>query len=522
MLIWGNHQLEVAIHGQGLTLGAYLGLEMRIKSIKLNHFKRFSDLTINLGENPKKIVALVGPNGCGKSSIFDAIEEKAKDIRGGGAEHAYLFKGTYLGATDAYDRNRCIVIQTDKGDRFNKTDVYFRSSYRFTPRIALNSISQLPQMEEDRSRPNTSSDLDKRLEENYARLIGQFFSDVYDSEESGKGWAHKNIETLNNILERILDIKISHLGNPVENKGCLYFEKGKSKDFPYNNLSSGEKEAIDLLLDIFLKTKVFSDTIFCIDEPELHLNTAIQKNLLIEIEKLIPDSCQLWIATHSIGFLNALQVNLKDKTQIIDMNEYDFDTTVKLNPIEPTRKNWQKIFKIALEDLTGLVAPKTIIYCEGGMRNSLDEQILNGIFSKYHDTLFISATNKSEAIKYAGVALTILNRAFDDVQIKVLVDRDEPPTIIPKLSDVKVCVLRRNELENYLFDKEIVMQAYPQVTEEEYDSLCSDIVNADIKKQIKEFEDLCGEKSVKLKENLASAIKEGTRVYKELEEIIFL
>lgn len=44
---------------------------MKIKSIKLSHFRRFTDLTINLGDSPKKIIALVGPNGCGKSSIFD-------------------------------------------------------------------------------------------------------------------------------------------------------------------------------------------------------------------------------------------------------------------------------------------------------------------------------------------------------------------------------------------------------------------------------------------------------------------
>ncbi len=47
---------------------------MRIKTIELkNGYKRFHHLTINLGDNPKRIVALVGPNGCGKSSVLDGI-----------------------------------------------------------------------------------------------------------------------------------------------------------------------------------------------------------------------------------------------------------------------------------------------------------------------------------------------------------------------------------------------------------------------------------------------------------------
>jgi DNA repair exonuclease SbcCD ATPase subunit len=47
---------------------------MKIKKVQLkNGYKRFHDLTIDLGENPKRIIALVGPNGCGKSSIFDGL-----------------------------------------------------------------------------------------------------------------------------------------------------------------------------------------------------------------------------------------------------------------------------------------------------------------------------------------------------------------------------------------------------------------------------------------------------------------
>src|SRR4051812_41788300 len=47
---------------------------MRIKKVRLkNGYKRFRDLTIDLGESPARIVALVGPNGCGKSSVLDGL-----------------------------------------------------------------------------------------------------------------------------------------------------------------------------------------------------------------------------------------------------------------------------------------------------------------------------------------------------------------------------------------------------------------------------------------------------------------
>jgi len=48
---------------------------MFIKKLQLQNFKRFTDLTIDLSSLvvAPKLVLLIGTNGCGKSSIFDAI-----------------------------------------------------------------------------------------------------------------------------------------------------------------------------------------------------------------------------------------------------------------------------------------------------------------------------------------------------------------------------------------------------------------------------------------------------------------
>ena len=46
---------------------------MKIKQVKLVKFKRFSDLIISEIPESTKLVVLVGPNGCGKSSLFEAF-----------------------------------------------------------------------------------------------------------------------------------------------------------------------------------------------------------------------------------------------------------------------------------------------------------------------------------------------------------------------------------------------------------------------------------------------------------------
>ena len=46
---------------------------MRIRSLHLNDYKRFTDLRISCIPESARLVVLIGPNGSGKSSVFDAF-----------------------------------------------------------------------------------------------------------------------------------------------------------------------------------------------------------------------------------------------------------------------------------------------------------------------------------------------------------------------------------------------------------------------------------------------------------------
>ncbi len=265
------------------------------------------------------------------------------------------------------------------------------------------------------------------MDESYRRLNLKYNNYLNSQDCRPSEAKSKIIGDLNSSIKNCLDLEIVSIGNIEANKGTLYFKKtDHPTEFDFNVLSSGEKEVVDILLDLYLRQDEYNDTIFLIDEPELHINTSIQKKLLLEINKLVGQNCQIWVATHSIGFLRALQEDLKDECQIIYFKQGEnwASTPQLLKPIKKTLANWKEIFETALDDLTGLISPKRIIYCEGkdrpgvnGIEKGFDAKVFNNIFSeKYHDTLFISSGGNTELDQRSEIALAILTKVFSDIR----------------------------------------------------------------------------------------------------------
>lgn len=533
---------------------------MKIKQVRLNKYKRFFDLTIDLGDNPKRIVALVGPNGCGKSSVFDGMLYLQKAYGWIGAvrtEKGYGYHSLEQNPGYRYDN---IDILFDKGEFFNvhqkleekekgSTLFSFRSSFRYNGNLKVNESKAVSEIRKNDFGASFASDIDQRIEQNYRRLHVKYHKYLNENDcRPSEAKAHI-IGELNKAIKNCLDLSIDNLGDIEAGKGTFYFKKEDTANtFDYNVLSAGEKEVVDILLDLYLRKDEYTDSIYIIDEPELHLNTSIQRRLLLEINKMVPEDCQIWVATHSIGFLRALQDELNEISQIVEFKQENrwASNSYILRPMIKSRNNWRNIFATALDDLTGLLAPKCIVYCEGraepgrdGQEQGLDAEVFNTIFGEhYPEVLFISSGGNTELDQRSNIALAILSKVFKDVEILVLKDRDMASGKDTTEDDRQLYlsnnpqnhrVLNRFEIENYLYDKEVLKKYCKTIGKEfddvAYDGFVTDIVNQQVKDQTGRIKNCCnitgsinGEV---FKKNLAKVIDGTMNVYQELKSIIF-
>lgn len=533
---------------------------MRIKKLQLkNGYKRFHDLTIDLGDSPKRIIALVGPNGCGKSSILDGMLflNNAYGNIGNKSEKDYTYHSltqtpnyNYTNITIDFDNgNFSEIRQTRQLIGKEKTIFSFRSPYRYNSNLKVQQSKATKEIRLNDYGATTSSDLDDKMEENYRRLYIKFNKYLHEQDCTPSHAKFKIIGDLNNSLRNCLDLEIKSIGNIEANEGTIYFEKADHpKEFEFNVLSSGEKEVVDILLDLYLRQDEYDETIFLIDEPELHINTSIQKKLLIEINKLVGINCQIWIATHSIGFLRALQDELKHECQILQFQKGIkwASTAQTITPIKKSLSKWKEIFETALDDLTELISPKRIIYCEGkdrpgvhGLEKGFDAKVFNNIFGeKYHDTLFISSGGNTELDQRSEIALTILTKVFSEIEILVFKDRDVSSGKLNNESDRQLYlqnnpkyyrIMKRWEIENYLYDKE-VLKIYCSkngltFNELEYDKFVTNIIDQNLKDETGRIKNFCGittsinPETFKL--TLSTFVDEKMIVFNELEQCIF-
>ena len=445
---------------------------MKLKELTIKSFRRFTELTIQDIPESARLIMLAGPNGCGKSSFFDALQifHRIYVNHGINWDPDYHQKKGIPSTGSAHDKIMCKFHSEPDSILEKMKSFYFRSAYRNDPDFEVKSFSSFGNPI-NINRFARMIDNDAATARNFQQLASQALEDVFDPQNGTM--------TLNQFKDAVIgdirdafrklfpDVKLNSLGNPLED-GNFRFTKGISNGFSYKNLSGGEKSAFDLILDLVVAQRAYDNTIFCIDEPESHMNAKLQAELLLVLYKLIPENCQLILATHSIGMMRrARDIESKNPGSVVflDFGNLDFDQPQIIEPIAPDRAFWAKAYEVALDDLAALVAPEQIVICEGEpvkdqpVRNhSFDAKCYNQIFeNEFPETRFVSMGNHHQIIDdQHGLAAT-LQLLLGGLKIIRLIDRDDRTNEeIADLNRNDIRVLSQRNLESYLFDDEVL------------------------------------------------------------------
>jgi predicted ATPase len=525
---------------------------MKIKEITINNFKRFSDLVIKDIPESAKLVILVGPNGSGKTSLFDSIFHWYRLNKGIGINDDKLF---YL-KTINNDRNWYHDrVRIEFHNKNTNGTFYFRTAYRNESDFNISNLKK-------QNDPTTSikfqnlTQNDIAVSENYQRLISLTLSGVYDQKNNAKTIQAFRDELIGRIKESLQnvfeDLTLSSIGDPLSN-GSFYFKKGIVNDFHYKNLSGGEKSAFDIILDLIIKSSYYTNTIFCIDEPEAHMHTRLQSRLLSEIFRLIPSDSQLWLATHSFGMLKQareIEKNNPNSVYFISFDNLDFDNSVVIKPTGINKTIWNRFIEFALDDFSNLIAPTTIVFCEGSQKGrkykNFDSQIYSVIFNrKYPDVSFVSIGSSNEIENPDNQSIAIIKQVLSNSKITKVVDRDDKSgQEIDELKDKGIKVLNQRHIESYLLDDEVITKLCNNLMKTDLITDCLDVKQAKLQESITrgnpsdDIKSASGEIYIELKrilqlkqcgntvdaffrDTIAPIITEEMQVFKKLENELF-
>lgn len=586
---------------------------MKMKNIRLQNFKKFSNLTIDNLPNTVKLVVLLGPNGCGKSSLIESMEV-ARKIYG-------LYQIPWNASNFNYyikqDKSISKVYRQTTGDihvgtqlsQLNFHGPYIIRNLANPLEVNLHSLRDTPQVTLDLVRENLidiefynqtdynkdkwincfnvrtpyrnigiqsggvsdSTDIKQRtwqrlvdgdpfLIPNWRTLCSQWIQDSSDFILRGdyNRWNEIIRDTfvpIEGALKTVLggNWKLSNLGDLKQNRGFI-FEKD-SITLSLDQLSSGESAVVDLVLNHIVIRKEFGDeVIYVIDEPELHVASAVRGKLIEELFRLTPNKGQLWISTHSIEILEkSLELYNKDPSSVafLDFTGKNFDQEETLSPAEPTERMRSRVLEHSIGNLKDRLLPETIIFCEGEQETKLgeysDEVYYRKIFEGRWPIVDFRSVGGKENVVNEIVSSTHMSEFIRDknVQILGLRDRDDlvdAETIRLDYLESGIRILPFRTIEHCFVQPDVLCkfcedhQLEPNFLLNEWDRIGKEKETwkgketgwikwaiRELHKKVRELAPhvLSGETTGHFQRQLASCIKPYISTYKKLEDAIF-
>lgn len=301
----------------------------------------------------------------------------------------------------------------------------------------------------------------------------------------------------------------------------------KTEDLSQRDMSEGYIKMYSILALFMIlqdikdkKIEWIMPLILIIEEPELSLNPGLQK--------IIPDlldywSSRLWIqifiSTHSSFIISAA-------TAFDNQKVYRIENWRCLNP------NWSNGKRVVFDSAQMLgmgiddyvVAPNNpvkdksyIVYCEGRWEDGLsDWEIYNTIFRKHKNVLFISCQSCQDVYRQYIAWKEFYKNQLGQIEIIGLIDNDSENSNIEEWKSIGITILERREIENYIYDLEIVssLLSTSEILNEAISKI--DIIKSDLKTN-----SIIHQQLKDKHQELAGLVGNDTNIYRELELCIF-
>lgn len=482
---------------------------MRIETLKIENFRNISRLEM---DDIPDVVVLAGANGCGKSSVLDAIalaKEATGAYRGAttdpkqinaGADYAEItivVKTTELERDyikEHYDqtldeicttvvrltrverRGRARPQHTDPGLRELFT-VYAR---RAAPRVGV--VEYLPAqrsltpkhvnsysatfLDEQRWKESALFPQQSRFDDIKEYLAGLAVQAAQEAERrvladgeqiSRENWPDQFGE-IRDVFSRFFSpmefegVKISE--NPFQ-----YIISTPAGRIDLDDLSDGEKSIFTIAFDIIRRD--LQNSIILFDEPEQHLHPDLAHRFVQALPSL-REGNQFWLATHSAGVLRSAELD-----SVYRVTKYGEEGTSQI----------QRVFsdedmRGTLVDLVGelglVTLNKRIVFLEGS-GPEIDRYILETLYADELDEVqFVSCGSVKRQTEVSAKILDLLSESSKFNFFYAIRDRDfmteEEKSEVEAKGNERLWVWDVYHIENFLLDWQVLFDAASDLT----------------------------------------------------------
>lgn len=334
-------------------------MENFITRIHVNKIFKLTDLDISIADNEMQHLLITGKNGCGKTSLLNALADFLQVVKSDKTLSFLQFdksierlqKSLSKNADDASSLQNQSTLDYYKKE-YNR--VYGKLNVSFSDIVSLSKKVQdddfilafysatrktIVTIPKNPDKPNLSHSsnikdskinefikflVDLKVQESLARNEGE----IHDADEI-KAWFISFVELLRSIFDdKDLQLKFNYRDYSFKIVQDEHF-------FGFNELSDGYSAILDIVADLILKmqlqnsiTRAYSKQgIVLVDEIETHLHMELQRHILPMLTRIFPN-IQFIVSTHSPFILNSLNnavaYDLEKKQKLEDLTEYSY------------------------------------------------------------------------------------------------------------------------------------------------------------------------------------------------------